>query len=46
MDNKSGAKLKNWEVKRVGNVTLEISKPKRSRRKLRQSRLKNKRRAR
>lgn len=46
MDNKGGAKLKNWEVKRVGSVTLEISKPKRSRRKLRQSRLKNKRRAR
>lgn len=35
-----------WEVRRVGSVTLEISKPKRSRRKLRQSRLKNKRRAR
>lgn len=46
MDNKSEGKLKNWEVKRVGSVTLEISKPKRSRRKLRQSRLKNKRRAR
>ncbi len=37
---------KKWEVRRVGNVTLEISKPKRNPRKLRQSRLKNKRRSR
>ena len=37
---------KGWVVRRVGSVTLEISKPKRNRRKLRQSRLKNKRRAR
>ncbi len=39
-------KEKKWEVRRVGSVTLQISKPKRNRRKLRQSRLKNKRRAR
>jgi hypothetical protein len=44
--NEEKAKSGKWEVRRVGNVTLEISKPKRSRRKLRQSRLKNKRRAR
>lgn len=37
---------KGWEVRRVGSVTLEISKPKRNRRKLRQSRIRNKRRAR
>ncbi len=43
---KTDDKSKGWEVRRVGSVTLEISKPKRSRRKLRQSRLKNKRRAR
>ena len=35
-----------WGVKRVGPVTFAISKPKRNRRKLRQSRLKNRRRAR
>lgn len=46
MENNKPGKSKNWEVRRVGSVTLEISKPKRSRRKLRQSRLKNKRRAR
>ncbi|MGH9449127.1 MAG: hypothetical protein ACRD11_01150 [Terriglobia bacterium] len=46
MENKNEGKAKTWEVRRVGSVTLEISKPKRSRRKLRQSRLKNKRRAR
>jgi hypothetical protein len=40
------AKPGKWEVRRVGSVTLEISKPKRNPRKLRQSRLKNKRRAR
>lgn len=39
-------KSKEWEVRRVGSVTLAISKPKRNPRKLRQSRLKNKRRAR
>ena len=35
-----------WIVKRVGPVTFAITKPKRNRRKLRQSRLKNRRRAR
>ena len=35
-----------WRVRRVGTVTFAISKPKRSRRKLRQGRLKNRRRAR
>lgn len=35
-----------WSVKRVGPVTFAITKPKRNRRKLRQSRLKNRRRAR
>jgi hypothetical protein len=35
-----------WKVRRVGTVTFAISKPKRSRRKLRQMRLKNRRRAR
>jgi len=35
-----------WTVRRVGTVTFAISKPKRSRRKLRQMRLKNRRRAR
>jgi len=35
-----------WSVKRVGPVTFAITKPKRNRRKLRQSRLKNTRRAR
>jgi hypothetical protein len=35
-----------WKVRRVGTVTFAISKPKRNPRKLRQSRLKNKRRAR
>jgi len=37
---------KGWKVKRVGNVTFSISKPKRNARKLRQSRIKNTRRAR
>ena len=44
--NEEKPKAGKWEVRRVGSVTLEISKPKRSRRKLRQSRLKNRRRAR
>ncbi|MGH9325446.1 MAG: hypothetical protein ACRD2B_01955 [Terriglobia bacterium] len=44
--NKQQGSSKGWQVRRVGSVTLEISKPKRNRRKLRQSRLKNKRRAR
>jgi len=35
-----------WKVRRVGTVTFAISKPKRNRRKLRQTRLKNNRRAR
>ena len=35
-----------WSVKRVGPVTFSITKPKRSHRKIRQSRLKNRRRAR
>lgn len=35
-----------WKVRRVGSTTFAISKPKRSPRKLRQSRLKNRRRAR
>ncbi len=35
-----------WKVRRVGTVTFAISKPKRNRRKLRQMRLKNRRRAR
>lgn len=37
---------KGWKVKRVGPTTFAISRPKRNPRKLRQSRLKNKRRAR
>jgi hypothetical protein len=35
-----------WKVKRVGTTTFAISKPKRKSRKLRQARLKNRRRAR
>ncbi len=38
--------VKGWKLRRVGNATFAISKPKRNPRKLRQSRLKNKRRAR
>ncbi len=38
--------VKGWKLKRVGNVSFSISKPKRNPRKLRQSRLKNTRRAR
>ena len=37
---------KGWKVRRVGGVTFAISKPKRKPHKLRQSRLKNRRRAR
>ena len=37
---------KEWTVRRVGTVTFAISKPKRNPRKLRQMRLKNRRRAR
>jgi hypothetical protein len=35
-----------WKVRRVGSMTFAISKPRRSPRKLRQMRLKNRRRAR
>jgi len=35
-----------WKVKRVGSSTFSISKPKRSPKKMRQMRLKNRRRAR
>jgi len=35
-----------WKVRRVGTATFAISKPKRKRHKLRQTRIKNKRRAR
>jgi hypothetical protein len=35
-----------WKVKRVGSTTFAISKPKRNPRKLRQSRIKNRRRSR
>jgi len=35
-----------WKVRRVGTTTFAISKPKRKARKLRQARLKNRRRAR
>jgi hypothetical protein len=35
-----------WKVRRVGSTTFAISKPKRNPRKMRQTRLKNKRRAR
>jgi hypothetical protein len=35
-----------WKVRRVGTVTFAISKPKRKAHKIRQSRLKNRRRAR
>ncbi|MGD0694952.1 MAG: hypothetical protein ABSB82_08855 [Terriglobia bacterium] len=37
---------KEWSVRRVGSSTFAISKPKRNPRKTRQSRLKNRRRAR
>ena len=37
---------KEWKVRRVGSTTFAISKPKRNPRKLRQSRIKNRRRAR
>ncbi|MCJ7501713.1 MAG: hypothetical protein MUP80_01455 [Acidobacteriia bacterium] len=40
------APVEEWKVRRVGSTTFAISKPKRSRRKLRQMRLKNRRRAR
>lgn len=37
---------KGWKVRRVGSATFAISKPKRNPRKLRQSRIKNRRRSR
>jgi hypothetical protein len=37
---------KEWKVRRVGSATFAISKPKRKRHKMRQTRLKNRRRAR
>jgi hypothetical protein len=43
---KPAAESGGWKVRRVGSATFAISKPKRSRRKLRQMRLKNRRRAR
>jgi hypothetical protein len=47
MDTEHGTPLaQEWKVRRVGTVTFAISKPKRSARKLRQMRLKNRRRAR
>jgi len=42
----SAPAAKEWRVRRVGTTTFAISKPKRSPRKLRQMRLKNRRRAR
>ncbi len=42
----SESEVKGWKVRRVGSVTLAISKPKRKANKIRQSRLKNRRRAR
>ncbi len=39
-------KVHEWKVRRVGTTTFAISKPKRKAHKLRQSRLKNRRRAR
>jgi hypothetical protein len=41
-----GQAAKEWKVRRVGSATFAISKPKRKRRKLRQTRLKNRRRSR
>jgi hypothetical protein len=47
MDTEQGTPpAKEWKVRRVGTVTFAISKPKRNPRKLRQMRLKNRRRAR
>jgi hypothetical protein len=46
MEAKEGENVGHWTVKRVGPVTFAISKPKRNPRKVRQARLKNKRRAR
>ncbi len=47
MDTEQGTpSAQEWKVRRVGTVTFAISKPKRNPRKLRQMRLKNRRRAR
>ncbi len=42
----NNAAAEEWKVRRVGTVTFAISKPKRKAHKIRQARLKNKRRAR
>jgi hypothetical protein len=46
METGTGQSGKEWKVRRVGSATFAISKPKRKPHKMRQSRLKNKRRAR
>ncbi len=47
MDQTAGSpKAHEWKVKRVGTTTFAISKPKRKAHKLRQTRIKNKRRSR
>jgi hypothetical protein len=44
--NSNESEAKGWKVRRVGSVTFAISRPKRKAKKIRQSRLKNRRRAR
>lgn len=44
--NSDSPKPHEWKVRRVGTATFAISKPKRKRNKLHQTRIKNKRRAR
>ena len=46
METDTPQSAKGWKVRRVGSATFAISKPKRKRRKLRQTRLKNRRRSR
>ncbi|MGE5325722.1 MAG: hypothetical protein ACM3NO_01675 [Deltaproteobacteria bacterium] len=46
METESAQDNKGWKVRRVGSATFAISKPKRKKHKLRQTRLKNRRRAR
>ncbi|HEV2381274.1 MAG TPA: hypothetical protein VG206_15955 [Terriglobia bacterium] len=46
METKPTPEGSGWSVRRVGPVTFAITKPKRNGRKVRQSRLKNRRRAR
>lgn len=46
MENNTAQGDKGWKVRRVGSATFAISKPKRKKRKMRQTRLKNRRRAR